>query len=215
MLKKTLLVSGIALAVAGPAMAEQRTSSVRDNGFSYTYGQLAYDQWDYDDSLDVDALTAEGAFALDEHLFLRGGLSFYDGDFDYSYYDDSDVDGNRLYAGVGFHTPLVRKLDFVGSADIIYDEYETDVVVCVPFGGCASSDADDDDVGFELRGGVRFAATDMLELEGGLSYYDVFDDDISLYGQGLLKVAPAFDVGGRVMLGGDRETIGVFGRYNF
>jgi len=42
MFKKTLLVSGIALAVAAPAMAEQRTSMVRDNGFSYTYGQLAY-----------------------------------------------------------------------------------------------------------------------------------------------------------------------------
>ena len=36
MFKKTLLVSGIALAVTSPAMAEQQTSMVRDNGFSYT-----------------------------------------------------------------------------------------------------------------------------------------------------------------------------------
>ena len=35
MFKKTLLVSGIALAVSAPAMAEQQTSMVRDNGFSY------------------------------------------------------------------------------------------------------------------------------------------------------------------------------------
>ena len=105
MLKKTLLVSGIALAISAPAMAEQRTSAVRDNGFSYNYGQLAYDQWEFDDEWDVDVLTAEGAFELDEHLFLRGGLSFYDGDF-----GPGDLDGKQIYAGVGFHTPLQQNL---------------------------------------------------------------------------------------------------------
>ncbi len=214
MFKKTLLVSGIALAIAAPAMAEQRTSAVRDNGFSYNYGQLAYDQWDYDGAFDVDALTAEGAFALDEHLFVRGGLSFFDGDFDYGY-SDSDVDGNRIYGGVGFHTPLQQNLDFVGSADIIYEKYESDVVVCYPFAGCVTADGDDDDIGFELRGGVRAAVADKVELEGGLSYFDVFDNDVTLYAQGLFKATPAVDVGARLLFGGDRESIGVFGRYNF
>jgi len=202
MFKKTLLVSGIALAVAAPAMAEQRTSMVRDNGFSYTYGQLAYDRWDLDHGWDVDAITAEGSFALDEHLFLRGSLGFYDGDFDRGPFPDGDVDGHRLSGGVGFHTPLQRGLDFVTSADIIYDEVDVDR-------------GDDDEIGFELRGGVRHATTEQLELSGGLTYMDLYDDDLGVYGQGLFKLTPVVDLGARVVVGGDRDTYGVFGRYNF
>ena len=209
MFKKALLVSGIAMAISAPAMAEQRTSAVRDNGFSYNYGQLAYDQWEFDDAWDVDVLTLEGAFALDEHLFLRGGLSFYDGDF-----GPGDLDGNQIYAGVGFHTPLQQNLDFVGSADIIYDDQEYDYRVC-NFGICVEDSASDDEIGFELRGGVRAAAGDKVELEGGLSYYDLYDDDITLYAQGLFKASDTIDVGARLLFGGDRESIGVFGRYNF
>ncbi|MEE3319907.1 MAG: hypothetical protein VX258_04375 [Pseudomonadota bacterium] len=194
MFKKALLVSGIALTVSGTAMAEQRTSAVRDNGFSYSYGQLAYDRWDVDGDWDADALSAEGSFGLDEHLFVRGALRFYDGDY--------DIDGKQLSGGIGFHTPLQQGLDFVTSADIIYDDRD------YRFG-------DDDDVGFEIRGGVRHATTDKIELSGGLTYLDLYDDDLGVYGEGLFKATPAVDIGARVVVAGDRDTIGVFGRYNF
>lgn len=210
MFKKTLLVSGLVAAVAAPAFAAQQTSGVRDNGFSYSYGQLAYDQWDWDNDVDVDVLTGEGAYALDEHLFLRGGLSFYDGDLGLG-----DLDGKQLYGGIGFHTPLQDKLDFVGSADLIYDDREYEVRTCIPFFGCVRADSDDDELGFELRGGVRAAAGDKVELEGGLSYYDVYDDDLTVYAQGLFKVTPAVDIGARALFGGDRESLGAFARYNF
>ena len=182
MFKKTLLVSGIALAVAAPAMAEQRTSMVRDNGFSYTYGQLAYDRWDLDNDVDVDALTAEGSFALDEHIFLRGSLGFFDGDYDRGPFPDGDVDG---------------------TADILYDDRDFD------------PGNSDDEIGFELRGGLRHATTEQLELSGGLTYMDLYDDDLGVYGQGLFKLTPVVDLGARVIVGGDRDTYGVFGRYNF
>ncbi|EKF75488.1 hypothetical protein A11A3_03989 [Alcanivorax hongdengensis A-11-3] len=199
MLKKTILTSAIAIAVSSPAaFAEQRTAPVRDNGFSYTYGQLAYDRWDLDDGQDIDAITGEGAFALDEHLFLRGGLNFYDGDYRYG-----DLDGNQIYGGLGFHTPLQRGLDLVGSADIIYDDHDFD-----PGGS-------DDELGYELRAGVRHATTDKLELSGGLTYQDIYDGDLGVYGQGLVKVTPVVDLGARVIVGDDRDTFGVFGRYNF
>ena len=112
MLKKTLMASAIAAASLASINAQaqsQQTTPVRDNGFSYTYGQFGYDNWDYDNGPDVDVLSGEGSFALDEHLFLRGGASFYDGDYDSPGSDD--VDGNRLYVGAGFHTPLQRGLD--------------------------------------------------------------------------------------------------------
>ncbi len=137
MFKKTLLVSGIALAVSAPALAAQQTTAVRDNGFSYSYGQLAYDRWDLDNDVDVDSLSAEGSFALDEHLFLRGSLGFFDGD----YGRNGDLDGSQISGGIGFHTPLQRGLDFVTSADIIYDDRDSD------------PGTNDDEIGFEARCG--------------------------------------------------------------
>lgn len=200
MFKRTLIVSGIALAASAPALAaqQQQTTPVRDNGLSYNYAQLGYDRWDLDNGFDVDAFTGEGSFAMDEHIFLRGGLTFYDGDNNSSL----DVDGNRFYGGVGFHTPLQRGLDLVTTADIVYDDVDV-------------GSANDDEIGFDLRGGLRHATTDQLELSGGLTYQDLYDDDLGVYAQGLFNVTPVVDVGARAIFGGDREKIGLFGRYNF
>ncbi|MEO1902152.1 MAG: hypothetical protein ABGX87_10400, partial [Alcanivorax sp.] len=100
-----------------------------------------YDNWDYDNGPDVDVLSGEGSFALDEHLFLRGGASFYDGDYDSPGSDD--VDGNRLYVGAGFHTPLQRGLDLVGTADVIRDD----------------NDFNDEEWGYAVSGGLRHQTT--------------------------------------------------------
>ncbi len=62
---------------------------------------------------------------------------------------------------------------------------------------------------------MRHATTEKLELSGGLAYQDLYDDDLGVYGQGLFKVSQAVDLGARVIVGGDRDTYGVFGRYNF
>lgn len=212
MLKKVLLASGLAVIVVAPAVAQQRTSAVRDNDFSYTYGQLAYDRWDLDGAK-YDAFGAEGSVALDEHLFVRGALGVYEG-------DNVDADGMRISAGLGFHTPLQRGLDFVASGDLIYDEVDVEVEECtfnsVTFTvQCSEGEVSDDDIGIELRGGVRHATTDQVELSGGLSYLNVYDSDLALYGQALLKLSPDFDLGARLTLGGDRENVGLFARYNF
>lgn len=185
MLKKILLASGLAMITAAPAVAQQGP-----NGFSYTYGQLALESWEYDEA-EFDAIGVEGSLALDDLLFVRGGLGLYDG-------ENVDLDGSRFYGGLGFRTPLAPGLDFVGSADVIYDDNDVD-----------------DDIGFELRGGVRHATTAKLELSGGLSYQDIYDDDMAFYGQGLFKLTSRFNLGGRVVFGGDRENIGLFARYNF
>jgi hypothetical protein len=199
MLKQTLMASAIAAAALASTgvQAQTETTSVRDNGFSYTYGQFGYDNWDYDRGPDVDVLTGEGAFALDEHLFLRGGLSFYDGDYDSPGSDD--VDGNRLYGGIGFHTPLQRGLDLVGTADVIRDD----------------NDFDDDEWGYALRAGLRHQTTDKLQLSGGALYEDIYDGNFGVYGQGLVNLTRAWDVGARVSFTDDSDTLGVFGRYNF
>ncbi|MBL7252253.1 outer membrane beta-barrel protein [Alloalcanivorax sp. C16-2] len=198
MLKKTLIASAIAAGTLASLGAHaQSTTPVRDNGFSYSYGQFGYDQWDYDHGPDVDVITGEGAFALDEHVFLRGGLSFYDGDYDSPGSDD--VDGNRAYAGVGFHTPLQRNLDLVGTADVIRDD----------------NDFDDSEWGYAVRGGLRHRTTESLELAGGALYEDIYDGNFGVYGQGLVHLTQAWDVGARVSFTDDSDNLGLFGRYNF
>ena len=200
MLKKTLMASAIAAASLASINAQaqsQQTTPVRDNGFSYTYGQFGYDNWDYDNGPDVDVLSGEGSFALDEHLFLRGGASFYDGDYDSPGSDD--VDGNRLYVGAGFHTPLQRGLDLVGTADVIRDD----------------NDFNDEEWGYAVSGGLRHQTTEMLELSGGVLYEDIYDGNFGVYGQGLVNLTRTWDVGARVAFTDDSDNIGLFGRYNF
>ena len=142
-------------------------------------------------------LTGVGSFALDEHLFLRGGASFYDGDYDSPGSDD--VDGNRLYVGAGFHTPLQRGLDLVGTADVIRDD----------------NDFNDEEWGYAVSGGLRHQTTEMLELSGGVLYEDIYDGNFGVYGQGLVNLTRAWDVGARVAFTDDSDNIGLFGRYNF
>lgn len=208
-------MKGMFYAVAAPVMvpmvlmssaafaAEARTSSVRDNGMSYTYVQAGYENRDYDNAFETDGLDTKVSYALDEHLFVRGGLQFFQGDSAIRCYFfcgsvDDDADGFELSAGMGFHTPLVTDLDLVVSGDIVHVDYD--------YG---------DDTGFAIAGGVRHATTDKLELSGGLFFENVIDSEFGLHGSALFHVAAKVDVGAELKLGDDVTTFGVFGRYNF
>lgn len=202
MLKKTLMASAIAATslFSVGAYAQTYANALPDNGFSYTYGQLGYDHWDYDHGPNADVLSADGSFALDQHLFLRGGLGIYNGDYNYEHYGhDSNADGSRLYGGLGYHTPLQRGLDLVGTADVIHD----------------NNDGNHNEWGYRLRAGVRNQTTRALQLSGGAVYEDVYDGNFGLYGQALVSVTPVVDVGARATVQDSENTIGVFGRYNF
>lgn len=188
--------------VAAPAMAQQQTTSGRSNNFSYTYLQGGIQTGDVaNPDADVDALFFEGSFAFDPNLFLRGGVSFYDGDLNGG--SRADVDGERLHLGLGFNTLLQQNLDLVVSGDIVRVRADVD-------GG-----GTDRDTGYDLRGGVRHRATDQVELSGGVFHEKVDERDTGLYGEALYKLRPQFDLGARVAVGGDASNFGLFGRYNF
>lgn len=192
--------STLLLATAAHAQQGARTTDVRDNNFSYTYADIGYETWEYDfgpGDLEADALVGQGSYALDEHIFLRGGVTFYEIDDVPRNIDD---DGNRLSVGLGFNTPLKQGLDLVATGDIVRDDNDFD-----------------DETGLVLTGGVRHRTTSQLELQGGLFFEDIYEeaDDIGLYGQGLFHANEQIDIGARVRLAGDIETFGLFGRYNF
>lgn len=192
--RKLLLALPLAAAISSTAMAQPQTSQVRDNNFNWSYAQFGLEFQDMD-GFDRTALYGRISHALDEHLFLRGGLSLYDGDADYS--------GFGLSAGLGFHTPLQQRLDLVLTGDLLHDRYEV-------------GNNDDTETGARLAGGVRHATTDQLELSGGLFMINMYDDtEIGLYGEALVNVTEKFDVGADLHLSGDYDAIGLFGRINF
>lgn len=198
MLKSFALVPLAALPLLLPPLAVQ--AQPRDAGphvFSYSYGQLAVERWDYDSGLDVDAVAGDFSLDLDQNLFVRASLGFYDGDEDQRW-NKRDTDGHRISLGLGFHSPLAQRLDFVASGDIIRDDHDRD-----------------DDIGFAVRGGVRHATTDRLELAGGVFYEDLYDSEVGLYGEALYRITRPVDLGARVSLSDDLNSFGVFARYNF
>lgn len=198
MLRSQLIAFVSTLLFAVVAQAQQ-TTSVRDNNFSYTYADFGYENRDYDGFYEADAIYGDLSYALDEHLFLRGGLEFYDGDRDVGPFgNDDSADGNRLSVGMGFNTPLQDRLDLVVTGDIVRDDNDVG-----------------DETGFVLTGKVRHATTAEIELSGGLEYQDIFDGELGLVGQGLYHVSGTFDLGARLGLFDDLTRFGIFGRFNF
>lgn len=152
-MKKTLLASALLLAAA-PAFA---------GNFNYTYIEGGYGEVDTGDDDDGDALFLGGSVDLQKGFGIIG--SFYTIDF------DEDVDGTIFTVGGQFHTPISSQADFVGSIQLINAEVEYD--------GRYGYDDSADDTGLLLRGGIRFAIQQNLQLEGDISYIDndFWDDD--------------------------------------
>lgn len=185
-------------AISSGALAAPQTSAVRDNDFNWNFVQFGVDSQDMDGGFDRDSLNGRLSWALDEHFFLRGGLSIYDADGGGIHYD-----GLGLSAGLGFHTPLQSKLDLVMSGDILHDRLR--------LGRGTNSES-----GMRLAGGVRHRTTNQIELSGGAFAMRMYDNsEIGLYGEALVKLTSTVDIGAELQLGDDLTAIGVFGRIGF
>ena len=156
---------------------------------------------------------AEAALLLGDFDGVRGGGSLHItgpwiavGRLDYLTEDEgnTDVDLFLLSGGVGYVHTVKDELDFIGSAEIEFGHAEID---------SPGGDGDDDELGLRFRGGVRFQATDVIELAGGVSLSTIFDDDLGLDGQALY----AFNerLAGFVGIDIREDTIGMIGvRFN-
>lgn len=152
-MKKALLASALLLA----------SSTAGAAGFGYSYLELGYGEVD-----DGDALFFGGAAQLQRGLSVIG--SYYTIDF------DEDADGEIFTGGLQFNTPLGAKTDFVGSVQLINAEIEYKIYRGRFLGTYTESE---DDTGLLLRGGIRHALQQNLQLEGDISYNtnDFWEDD--------------------------------------
>lgn len=133
-----------------------------DNGPSYTYGELGYTRLDIEDfDADGDMLGIGGSMAVADqfHIFA----SYDDGEVDPDFGPEIDV--TLLEVGGGINYAVSDTVDLVGRLSWVSAELDA--------GGFG--DVDDDGLG--LFGGMRAMMNLQLELNGGIGYTDIEDND--------------------------------------
>jgi lipopolysaccharide assembly outer membrane protein LptD (OstA) len=174
------------------------SASANAQGFDYNYLQLEYTNIELDDiSVDGDGFGLSGSYAInpDWHVFAgyqSAGLDF-------------GVDATFLAAGIGYNTELSPVVD--AYARLSYQYVDLDAPGVGSF--------DDNGLGFDV--GLRFAASQDLELNAGIDYVDFGDggDDTGFYAGALWKFTDAFALGLGGSWGDDVSAYTLSGRVYF
>ena len=165
-------------------------AAVMADGLSYTYAEASYVAPEEGDGFRVGA-----SFALNPQFFFQAEGTFYD--------FGGNADGTVASGVLGYRHALTPTIDLTANGGLLYAEYEA---------GSSSSD----DVGYTFGGGVRAKVLSQLELNGGVSYQDVFDNgDLVLALGAVYSFTPSWAgiAGGKFVDNDDQFNIGV--RYNF
>ena len=158
------------------------SASVYADGLSYNSVTASYGQIDFDDfNADGDIISIGFSAEVGESFFVFG---------DYAVADIEEAgisaDVDMLSAGIGYHMPMSDNVDFVSSLSYEY------IDITLPFGLGSV-----DDNGFGLGAGIRFAASEQVEIAAGLSYVDLSDggDETGFSAAFLYNFTESFTVG--------------------
>ncbi|MDH3546826.1 MAG: porin family protein [Gammaproteobacteria bacterium] len=174
------------------------SASASAEGFDYNYLTLGYGNIEFDNiNVDGDGFGIGGSYAINDRVHVFAGYDTADLDF--------DVDATTLGLGIGYNTSLSDTVDMI--ARVSYESVEIDV----PGFGSA------DDSGFGLGLGLRFAASEQLELNAGINYVDLGDsgDDTGFEAGGLYSFTDAFALGLSGSWGDNVSAYSVTGRFYF
>jgi hypothetical protein len=176
-------------------LAVSATASASD--FDYNYLTVGYGNTELDDiNVDGDAIGIGGSYALSNRYHVFAGYEMADMDF--------GVELTTMAVGLGFNTAVSPVVDLVTRVSYQYLEAE------VPGFGSA------DDSGLGLGLGMRFAATEQLELDAGIDYVDLGESDGTSFGVGgLYSFTNAFALGLGGSWGDDASAYSVSGRFYF
>ncbi len=147
-------------------------------GFDYNYVQLDYGVIDFANiNIDGDGFTLGGSLAINSDAHVFGSYQSADLDF--------GVDASTFNLGIGYNTELSPRMDAYARASFEFIELD--------FPGIGSFD----DNGFGFGVGVRFAASDKLELDGGIKYVKYGDagSDTGIEVGALYNFTEAFTLG--------------------
>lgn len=159
----------------------------------YTYGELGYVNADYDDvNEDGDGYVIDGSYQLTKQIHVVA---------DYTDVDLDNGDASTLSVGAGLNLPLRPGFDVV--ARLRYIDAEVD------------RPGDNDETGYGIEAGVRTMINPQLEINGGVRYTDVFDNNTSLVIGGLYDVVSNFAVGGEFEYSDDYTALVLKARLYF
>ena len=185
MLRSSLLVMLLAFSASASAQ-----------GFDYNWLGFGYGTIDFDDfNADGNELGIDGSLGFHEDFHAFASYASADLDF--------GIDRTTFDIGVGYNTELSNVVD--AYARLSYEYVEVDV----------SGFGSQDDNGYGFAVGMRFAATEQLELEGAIDYVDLNDsgDETALVLGGLYNFTPAFAVGLFGKWGDDVTSYTLLGRF--
>jgi hypothetical protein len=174
--------------------------SANAEDFDYNYLQLDYGTLDIDDiNVDGDGIGISGSFAINPDLHVFGGYRSVGLDF--------GIDVNTFDAGIGYNTEMSPTVDAFARLSYEYIEFD------VPGG---SPDNDDSGLGFGV--GMRFAASDLLEVEAAIDYVDFGGnngDDTAFSLGALYSFSDAFALGLEGNWSSDATAYLLNGRFYF
>jgi hypothetical protein len=173
------------------------SASANSQGFDYNYLQLDYGNLDFDDiNADGNGVGLSGSFAInpDWHVFAgyqSAGL-------------DRGIDLNAFNAGIGYNTEMSPTVDAYARFSYEYVDFD------------APGGNDDSGLGFGI--GMRFAASDVLEVDAAINYVDFGGnngDDTAFSLGALYSFSDAFALGLGGSWGDDISSYTLSGRFYF
>ena len=192
MLRSALLVSLLAFSAAASA-----------EGFNYSYAYFGYGNTDWD-TIDADGsgFSVGGSYGFSDNI--HGFISYDTAELDPGA-GFPDVDADRTSIGVGYNKAMSNAID--GYARFSYESVDFDI----PGFGSA------DDSGFGLAAGLRFRATEELELGAGVTYvdYDDLGDDTGIELNGIYSFENSWALALNAELSDDVTTYMLSGRFYF
>jgi hypothetical protein len=168
------------------------------DGFDYNYIDLSYGVLEFDDiDVDGDGFGFGGSYAINPDIHVFG--SYQNAGLDFG------VDASQFAAGIGYNTELSPTVDALARLSYQYAEVDAP-----GFGGV-------DDNGFGFGVGLRFAASDVLELNAAIDYIDFGDggDDTGFSLGAFYSFTNVFDAGLSGSWSDDTSTYLLTGRYYF
>lgn len=173
--------------------------SANAEGFDYNYLQLEYSNLEIDDiNGDGDGIGLSGSFAINPDWHVFAGYQSVGLDF--------GRDVNAFNAGIGYNTEMSPTVDAFARFSYEYIELDTPA-------GFGSSD----DNGYGFGVGMRFAASEELEIDASIDYVDFGSggDDTAFTLGGFYSFSDAFALGLGASWASDTTAYNVNGRFYF
>jgi hypothetical protein len=196
MMRVILTILGVGLVLPGLSQAA---------GLSYSYIEGGYGETEIDGdvSADGEGYRVSGSIAIGPAYHIVAEYSSADLEVD-NFNIDASID--TISVGFGYNYPVNPRADVIGRILYVQSDFEVDSPLF-------NVDADDSGIGFQMR--LRGAVAERVEIEGGIDYVDVGDEETSLVVEGRYFLTDALALGAGFELGDDTTAYGISLRFNF